>query len=310
LKRKTAYVCSDCGASALQWFGACPSCGAAGTLSETLSEKGSRSKERIDTVALADLQPRELVRIPTGMEELDRALGGGLVPGQVVLLGGDPGVGKSTLLLQALSSLSEASLYVTGEESADQVAMRARRLGLEAKGMQLLAETQLERVLGALEGIKRHRLKATVRLLNGGECVARARVAGNHAAVNAKRRRNERVTEQPAPDLGKRQDAADRTIALGKQVMRLVSEGPLEHQAPLRQMEERPLLARAHERVPGRGIGRPKRTNDGRRGCNVRCLPREPATCHLVKQSGRPRPCGPSGSRAAAAAAALPSCPG
>jgi len=142
LKRKTAYVCSDCGASALQWFGACPSCGAAGTLSETLSEKGSRSKERIDTVALADLQPRELVRIPTGMEELDRALGGGLVPGQVVLLGGDPGVGKSTLLLQALSSLSEASLYVTGEESADQVAMRARRLGLDAKGMQLLAATR------------------------------------------------------------------------------------------------------------------------------------------------------------------------
>ena len=154
MKRKTAYVCSDCGASALQWFGACPSCGAAGTLSETLSEKGSRSKERIDTVALADLQPRELVRIPTGMEELDRALGGGLVPGQVVLLGGDPGVGKSTLLLQALSALSAASLYVTGEESADQVAMRARRLGLEAKGMQLLAETQLERVLGALEGAR------------------------------------------------------------------------------------------------------------------------------------------------------------
>jgi DNA repair protein RadA/Sms len=154
LKRKTAYVCSDCGASALQWFGACPSCGAAGTLSETVTERGSSSRMKTPTVALADLQPRELVRIPTGMEELDRALGGGLVPGQVVLLGGDPGVGKSTLLLQALSSLSAASLYVTGEESADQVAMRARRLGLEAKGMQLLAETQLERVLGALEGAR------------------------------------------------------------------------------------------------------------------------------------------------------------
>ena len=154
MKRKTAYVCSDCGASALQWFGACPSCGAAGTLSETLTEKTSRSKERIETVALADLQPRELVRIPTGMEELDRALGGGLVPGQVALLGGDPGVGKSTLLLQALSSIAEKNLYVTGEESADQVAMRARRLGLESKGMQLLAETQLERLLGALESAR------------------------------------------------------------------------------------------------------------------------------------------------------------
>jgi DNA repair protein RadA/Sms len=154
VKRKTAYVCSDCGASALQWFGACPSCGAAGTLSETVTERGNSSRVKTPTIALADLQPRELARIPTGMDELDRALGGGLVPGQVVLLGGDPGVGKSTLLLQALSSISEANLYVTGEESADQVAMRARRLGLEAKGMQLLAETQLERVLGALEGAR------------------------------------------------------------------------------------------------------------------------------------------------------------
>jgi DNA repair protein RadA/Sms len=154
VKRKTAYVCSDCGASALQWFGACPSCGAAGTLSETVTERGHSSRMKTPTIALADLQPRELARIPTGMEELDRALGGGLVPGQVVLLGGDPGVGKSTLLLQALSSISDANLYVTGEESADQVAMRARRLGLEAKGMQLLAETQLERVLGALEGAR------------------------------------------------------------------------------------------------------------------------------------------------------------
>ena len=154
MKRKTAYVCSECGASALQWFGACPSCGAAGTLSETVKERSSSSRIRVDTVALSDLQPKELARIPTGMDELDRALGGGLVPGQVALLGGDPGVGKSTLLLQALSSISEANLYVTGEESADQVAMRARRLGLDAKGMQLLAETQLERVLGALEGAR------------------------------------------------------------------------------------------------------------------------------------------------------------
>ncbi|HZM37410.1 MAG TPA: DNA repair protein RadA [Burkholderiales bacterium] len=154
MKRKTAYVCSDCGASALQWFGACPSCGAAGTLSETVAERRSSAAVRVPTVALSDLQPRELQRIPTGMEELDRALGGGLVPGQVALLGGDPGIGKSTLLLQALSGLRVQTLYVTGEESADQVAMRARRLGLGAETMQLLAETQLERVLGALEGAR------------------------------------------------------------------------------------------------------------------------------------------------------------
>jgi DNA repair protein RadA/Sms len=97
------------------------------------------------------VQPKDLERIPTGIGELDRALGGGLVAGQVVLLGGDPGIGKSTLLLQALSSISDSVLYLTGEESVEQVALRARRLSLEAANVRLLAETQLERVLGALE---------------------------------------------------------------------------------------------------------------------------------------------------------------
>jgi len=153
-KPKTAYVCSECGATALQWFGACPSCGAAGTLSETISERGSRQRAGpgASTIALAEIQTRDLERIPTGIAELDRALGGGLVAGQVVLLGGDPGIGKSTLLLQALSTMSDA-LYVTGEESIEQVALRARRLALET-AMRIAAETQLERVLGALEGAR------------------------------------------------------------------------------------------------------------------------------------------------------------
>jgi len=157
-RAKSAYVCSECGAMALQWFGSCPSCGAAGTLSETVTERGSsfRSKSAPDSVALADIQPKDLERIPTGVAELDRALGGGLVAGQVVLLGGDPGIGKSTLLLQALSSMrqSEAVLYLTGEESVEQIALRARRLALEASGVRLAAETQLERVLGALEAAR------------------------------------------------------------------------------------------------------------------------------------------------------------
>ena len=106
------------------------------------------------TVALADVQPKDLERIATGIGELDRALGGGLVAGQVALLGGDPGIGKSTLLLQALSTLSDSVLYVTGEESVEQVALRSRRLGLEAAAVRLLAETQLERVLGALEAAR------------------------------------------------------------------------------------------------------------------------------------------------------------
>jgi DNA repair protein RadA/Sms len=152
-RAKSAYVCNECGATALQWFGSCPSCGAAGTLSETVSERGSafRPRSAPETLSLSDIQPKDLERIATGVAELDRALGGGLVAGQVVLLGGDPGIGKSTLLLQALSALSESNLYLTGEESVEQVALRARRLALEAAGVRLAAETQLERVLGALE---------------------------------------------------------------------------------------------------------------------------------------------------------------
>ena len=143
-KPKTAYVCSECGATALQWFGTCPSCGAAGTLSETVTERGSalRAKSTVQSISLAEVQPKDLDRIPTGIGELDRALGG------------DPGIGKSTLLLQALSTVSEGVLYLTGEESVDQVALRARRLDLEAKGVRIAAETQLERVLGALESAR------------------------------------------------------------------------------------------------------------------------------------------------------------
>jgi DNA repair protein RadA/Sms len=155
-KAKTAYVCSECGATALQWFGACPSCGAAGTLTETSTERGGvrSSRAAAPALALSDVQPRDQERMVTGMGELDRALGGGLVAGQVALLGGDPGIGKSTLLLQALSTLSQPVLYVTGEESVEQVALRARRLGLDTAGVRIAAETQLERVLGALEAAR------------------------------------------------------------------------------------------------------------------------------------------------------------
>jgi len=155
-KPKTAYVCSECGASALQWFGSCPSCGTAGTLTETLAEGRSARMARghAAPLALSDVQPKDLERIATGVGELDRALGGGLVAGQVALLGGDPGIGKSTLLLQALSTLPEAVLYVTGEESVEQVALRARRLNLDAGDVRIAAETQLERVLGALEAAR------------------------------------------------------------------------------------------------------------------------------------------------------------
>jgi len=152
-KPKTAYVCGECGASALQWFGTCPSCGAAGTLSEAAAERRGRVAG-VGSRSIADIEAKDLERIATGVDELDRALGGGLVGGQVILLGGDPGIGKSTLLLQTMVSLSASALYITGEESAEQVALRARRLALDAGGVRLAAETQLERVLGALESAR------------------------------------------------------------------------------------------------------------------------------------------------------------
>jgi len=154
-KAKSAYVCSDCGASALQWFGSCPSCGAAGTLVETVPERSARNAgvAAVAPVALETIEPAQGGRIATGLAELDRVLGGGLAAGQVVLIGGDPGIGKSTLLLQALAALaaSKKVLYVSGEESAEQVAMRARRLALAASGVELLAEIQLERILATLD---------------------------------------------------------------------------------------------------------------------------------------------------------------
>jgi len=157
-KPKTAYVCSDCGASALQWFGSCPSCGAVGTLTETVTERSTHryAAGARAAVALSEVEGREQERLPSGIGELDRVLGGGLVSGQVTLIGGDPGIGKSTLLLQALASLGAATktLYVSGEESAEQIAMRARRLALDAGAVQLLAEIQLERIVAALDAAK------------------------------------------------------------------------------------------------------------------------------------------------------------
>jgi len=155
-KAKSAYVCSDCGATALQWFGACPSCGAAGTLTETITERGAVRRaagSAPGAVSLHEVKTRELERLTTGIGELDRVLGGGLVAGQVVLIGGDPGIGKSTLLLQTLAAMggSSKTLYVSGEESAEQVAMRARRLALEVRAVHLIAEIQLERIAATLD---------------------------------------------------------------------------------------------------------------------------------------------------------------
>ena len=163
-KARSVYVCSECGASALQWFGICPSCGAGNTLQETAAE-GKASTHRYSMVSgaaaakplrLSRIETREVERLPTGIGELDRVLGGGLVSGQVVLIGGDPGIGKSTLFLQALAEIAprHKTLYVSGEESAEQVALRATRLALEAGDVELIAEIQLERIAAVLDASK------------------------------------------------------------------------------------------------------------------------------------------------------------
>ena len=160
-KAKTLYSCTECGATSPKWQGQCPGCNAWNTLVETVAEKATN--HRFDSLApasrlqiLGEIEAREADRIPTGIGEFDRALGGGLVSGGVVLIGGDPGIGKSTLLLQALVHLAQAHkvIYVTGEESGQQVALRARRLNLDCARLPLMAEINLERILSTLQSEK------------------------------------------------------------------------------------------------------------------------------------------------------------
>jgi len=160
-KEKSIYVCTECGGTSPKWLGKCPACAAWNTLVESVAEsavkpryaagRGLLPAEAVAT--LAEIDATDAERQPTGIEEFDRALGGGIVAGGVVLIGGDPGIGKSTLLLQALDALARTVkvLYVTGEESGAQVALRSRRLGLGASPVRVLAEIQLEKILATLE---------------------------------------------------------------------------------------------------------------------------------------------------------------
>ena len=163
-KEKTSYVCTECGGASPRWLGKCPHCEAWNTLIETVPELSAPARNRFaslakaaEVAALADIEASEIDRQPTGIGELDRVLGGGIVEGGVVLIGGDPGIGKSTLLLQALDGLQRAAvptLYVTGEESGAQVALRSRRLGLDNSQVKVLAEIQLEKILATITALQ------------------------------------------------------------------------------------------------------------------------------------------------------------
>ena len=159
-KDKTIFTCSDCGGTSAKWLGKCPACGAWNTLIEGPAEAAGGGKNRFQALAksqpvatLSEIEASDFERTPTGQEELDRVLGGGIVAGGVVLIGGDPGIGKSTLLLQAIDDLSTRLpvLYVTGEESGAQIAMRSRRLGLAGTQVRVLAEISLEKILATIE---------------------------------------------------------------------------------------------------------------------------------------------------------------
>jgi DNA repair protein RadA/Sms len=163
-KDKSIFSCTECGGTSPKWLGKCPHCEAWNTLVESRVSDASASKNRYSeraglapaspVMTLSEIEAQDVDRTPTGQDELDRVLGGGMVEGGVVLIGGDPGIGKSTLLLQALDGLQrtgQRTLYVTGEESGAQVALRARRLGLDHSQVNVLAETQLEKIIATLQ---------------------------------------------------------------------------------------------------------------------------------------------------------------
>jgi DNA repair protein RadA/Sms len=166
-REKSLYTCSECGGTTPKWLGKCPHCNAWNTLLESPAEAPGTSKNRLSSpgysgyagqaapvTPLSAIEATEVARTPCGIDELDRVLGGGVVEGGVVLIGGDPGIGKSTLLLQALDALQRQgleTLYVTGEESGAQVALRSRRLGLDNSQVKVMAEIQLEKILATLQ---------------------------------------------------------------------------------------------------------------------------------------------------------------
>lgn len=170
-RTKVVYSCTECGHTQPKWAGRCPGCGAWSTLVESVEEPPPSTNPRFagfagaagqaKVITLGDVQAEQVARVSTGLAELDRVLGGGLVKGSAVLIGGDPGIGKSTLLLQATAFLSghAGSLYVTGEESVQQISLRARRMSVDCSLIPVLAETSLEKIATVID---RHKPEVVV----------------------------------------------------------------------------------------------------------------------------------------------------
>ena len=157
-KDKTAYSCAECGYQSVRWLGKCPNCGAWNSFAEeVLTRSRVPSSVRVEPKSLGDVTLDDLPRLRTGIGELDRVLGGGVVPGSAVLVAGEPGVGKSTLLLTVAGRIAESGatvLYVSGEESPGQVKLRAKRIGILPKSLFLLSATELPSIREALDGLK------------------------------------------------------------------------------------------------------------------------------------------------------------
>lgn len=154
-KSKIKYICSNCGYESLRWLGKCPECESWNSFTEEIIEENKRTpkpfKGKIQVQKIQDISANETDRIISGIAEFDRVLGGGLMPGSIILLGGDPGIGKSTLAMQTTSKLNDRVLYVTGEESTKQIKIRSQRLNLKSDDFYVLAETNLSAVLSAIK---------------------------------------------------------------------------------------------------------------------------------------------------------------
>ena len=153
-KTRLKYICSNCGYETLRWLGKCPECENWNSFTEEIIETSKRkptiTKSKFELNTIESISANEEDRIKTGINEFDRVLGGGLMPGSVILLGGDPGIGKSTLAMQAVANINQKVLYATGEESEKQIKLRASRLKLNSSEFYVQAETNLSDILGAI----------------------------------------------------------------------------------------------------------------------------------------------------------------